>query len=128
MAARTFAIIGAGAVAAALIAMFALSVNAPVSNPQPGPVPQWAEGEPMPTPRTEVAGAALDNKIYVIGGLDQRGSAVSTVEVYDPEVDRWNASTPLPQPLHHAAAASHNGTLYVVGGYLEDNEPSDMLL
>ncbi|MGI0040246.1 MAG: Kelch repeat-containing protein, partial [Nitrososphaera sp.] len=82
----------------------------------------------MPTPRTEIAGAALDGKIYIIGGFDRLGSAVSTVEVYDPEVDRWNASEPLPWPLHHAAAASYNDTLYVVGGYLEDNEPTDKLL
>jgi N-acetylneuraminic acid mutarotase len=88
----------------------------------------WTEGRLLPTSRTEVAGAAVDGKIYIIGGFDRTGKVVPTVEVYDPGTDKWNTAAPLPHPLHHAAAASYNGTLYVVGGYLEDNTPSDKLL
>lgn len=124
MAARVYAIIAA--VIAAAIAIALVMASYEVS--EPSSPPAWSEGKPMPTPRTEVAGAALDDKVYIIGGFDRLGRATSTVEVYDPEADKWNASEPLPWPLHHAAAASYNGTLYVVGGYLEDNEPSDKLL
>ncbi|HEU4605587.1 MAG TPA: kelch repeat-containing protein [Nitrososphaera sp.] len=129
---RTIAVIAGIAAAIALAAVaFTQNVIQTGTSTLPEPISSpsaWSEGKPMPTPRTEVAGAAVGGKIYIIGGFDQRGRAVSTVEVYDPQADQWNASEPLPWPLHHAAAASYNGTLYVVGGYLADNEPTDKLL
>lgn len=137
MTARHFYIIIGLSIAAAAIAISTILImtNSDAVNPDvitrlPEPVspPAWSEGKPIPTNRTEVAGATLDGKIYIIGGIDITGSAVSTVEVYDPKADQWNASAPLPWPLHHAAAASYNGTLYVVGGYLADTEPTDKLL
>jgi N-acetylneuraminic acid mutarotase len=132
---RTFVVIAGVAAAIAIAVVASAQFNQNViqtgTNALPEPIaspPVWSEGEPMPIPRTEIAGAAVGSKIYIIGGFDQRGRAVSTVEVYDPQADQWNASAPLPWPLHHAAAASYNGTLYVVGGYLADNEPTDKLL
>jgi N-acetylneuraminic acid mutarotase len=82
----------------------------------------------MPTPRTEIAGAAIDMDVYIIGGFDGSGRAVSTVEVYDSNNDTWRAASPLPFELHHAAAASFEEKLYVVGGYFADGQPSDKLL
>jgi N-acetylneuraminic acid mutarotase len=98
----------------------------------------WITGTPMPTARSEVAGAALNNKIYIVGGFDETGRSSSTVEVYDPSTDKWITSStgttnssavePLPEPLDHAAAASYNGKLYVVaGGYLNREDLSNKL-
>ena len=69
----------------------------------------------MSTSRSEIVGAAIDGKIYIIGGFDENGSSTTTVETYDPMTDKWTISTPLPKPLDHTAAASFNGKLYVVG-------------
>ena len=89
----------------------------------------WTTGTPMPTPRSEIAGAVLDDKIYIVGGFDNSGHSTSIVEVYDPVTDKWTQATSLPQPLDHTAAvASNDGKLYVVGGgYLDRNLLSDKL-
>ena len=82
----------------------------------------------MPTARSEIVGAVLNDKIYILGGFDNDDCSTSTVEVYDPVTGNWTRSTSLPQPLDHAAAASFNGKLYVVGGgYLNRDTLSDKL-
>ena len=50
----------------------------------------WETKAPAPTKRTEVAAAALDGKIYVIGGF-ARGIALTSalVEEYNPASDSW---------------------------------------
>src|ERR1051325_6873589 len=62
----------------------------------------WTNGSPLPSPRSEVAGAALNGKIYIIGGFDRSGQSKSytstTVEVYDAIADKWTTASPLPQP------------------------------
>lgn len=77
----------------------------------------WSTGADMPTPRAEVAAAAIDRKIYVVGGFTENGQNSSTVEVYDTETDTWSSIEPMPERLDHAMAASANGKLYVMGGW-----------
>ena len=84
----------------------------------------WMTGAPAPTARTEVAVAALDGLIYVVGGFEQasswrslQSSASTKVEVYDPVTNRWSSRPDLPMGLHHAGAAVLDGALYVVGGF-----------
>jgi hypothetical protein len=36
-------------------------------------VSPWTTGAPLPTPRSEIAGAALNGKVYIIGGFDENG-------------------------------------------------------
>ncbi len=96
----------------------------------------WMTGTPAPTARTEVAVAALDGLIYVVGGFERPSSwkiwqsSVSTkVEVYDPATNRWSSKPRLPVGLHHAGAAVLDGALYVVGGFTRTDDslwdPSD---
>jgi N-acetylneuraminic acid mutarotase len=88
----------------------------------------WTNGAPLPSPRSEIAGAALNGKIYIIGGFGRSGQSTTTVEVYDPIADKWTTASPLPQPLDHTAAASFDGKLYVVGGgYLNADALSNKL-
>jgi N-acetylneuraminic acid mutarotase len=88
----------------------------------------WTAGAPMPTPRTEVTAAVLNNDIYVIGGFDESGQVTDIVEVYTSANNTWStAAAPLPEPLHHTAAASYNGKIYVVGGYTAPWSPTNNL-
>ncbi|HEY6405721.1 MAG TPA: kelch repeat-containing protein, partial [Nitrososphaeraceae archaeon] len=88
----------------------------------------WTTGAPLPTPRSEIAGAALNGKIYIIGGFDETGRSTTKVEVYDPIGNNWTTTASLPEPLDHTAAAIYNGKLYVVGGgYLNRDRLSDKL-
>ena len=87
----------------------------------------WTAAESMPTPRTEVTAAVLENEIYVIGGFDGSGQVTDIVEVYSIANNSWTKGVPLPEPLHHTAAASYNGKIYVVGGYTSPWSPSNKL-
>ena len=53
----------------------------------------WTTGFPMPTARSEIAGAALNDKIYIIGGFDDTGRSSSSVQVYDASVGEWVTTT-----------------------------------
>ncbi|MDQ4149423.1 MAG: hypothetical protein M3164_05455, partial [Actinomycetota bacterium] len=87
---------------------------------------EWRRHPSAPTPRTEVAAAALAGRIYVIGGFAEDGSTVPTVEIYDPQQDRFSRGPDLPLAVNHAMAASHGDTLYVFGGYREGlSAPTD---
>src|ERR671916_2619072 len=87
----------------------------------------WTAAASMPTPRTEVTAAVLDNDIYVIGGFDESDQVTDIVEVYSIANNSWTKAAPLPEPLHHTAAASYNGKIYVVGGYISPWSPSNKL-
>ena len=44
----------------------------------------WAVKRPMPTARLAAAGAALQGKFYVVGGVTSSGASVGKVEAYTP--------------------------------------------
>jgi N-acetylneuraminic acid mutarotase len=80
------------------------------------PVGTWTPLPPLARgPRQETGVAALDGKIYVIGGFDGAGVVVATVEVYDPVARTWTNAAPFPRVIHHANAATVGGKIYVVG-------------
>lgn len=79
------------------------------------PAPQWRSLPDAPTPRLMMAWAVLNNKIWIMGGL-QNGVALQTVESFDPRTGAWETGPSLPIPLHHAAAAAYRGEVVVLGG------------
>src|SRR3990172_663987 len=76
----------------------------------------WSLGAPLPTPRQEVAVAALGGFVYVLGGIDAERRSVATVERYDPVRNIWELLAPLPAPRPHAAAAAAGGVRSARGG------------
>ena len=83
----------------------------------------WVTGTPLAEPRTEVAAAALQGRIVVVGGFLASGGNSRRVDSYDPRSDRWSRLPDLPVSVDHAAAASWRGRLVIVGGYGADREP-----
>ena len=61
----------------------------------------WTRAASLPSSRTEVTGAEVGGRLYVIGGFGQGGNLV---EAYHPRTDRWEQRAPVPVSLHHAAA------------------------
>jgi hypothetical protein len=102
-----------GAVALALVLRRAPSVDAP---PVPG-VAAWRRLADAPLALTEVAAAPFQSRIWVAGGLDAAGDAVTAVQAYDPVTDRWSDGPELPEPIHHSALVAHEGSLWLIGGY-----------
>lgn len=83
---------------------------------------RWTNAAALPTPRTELAVAALDGKVYAAGGFTRDGSATDAVEIYDPDRDAWTAAPSLDSARHHAALVGAAGRLYVIGGYDADGK------
>lgn len=76
----------------------------------------WATKLSVPTARTNHMVAAVNNKIYVIGGYNPIGGYFNTVEEYDPATNTWATKAPMPTARSDAAAAVVNGKIYVMGG------------
>src|SRR5688572_26675704 len=79
----------------------------------------WFAMPSMPTPRQEVGVAAIEGRVYVIGGFGQDGSASSAVEIFDTRLNEWRAGPPLPVRIHHPNVAAVGANVYVAGGYSE---------
>lgn len=70
------------------------------------------------TPRAGLTSAALNGKIYVMGGFSDT-TFLNTLEVYDPKSDSW--STPITtgtfSPRRGLCSAVVRDKIYVIGGY-----------
>jgi hypothetical protein len=88
--------------------------------------PAWRRLAAAPSPRTEVAAAAVGRRIWVLGGYGPDGATLATVEVYDTATDTWARGPDLPVAVNHAMAATLDRALYVAGGN-DGNRPSTQL-
>jgi kelch-like protein 17 (actinfilin)/kelch-like protein 20 len=70
----------------------------------------------MSTARYCFAAAAVDGKLYVMGGFDGQ-NRLSSVERYDPATNAWEAVAPMSTARSCSAAAVFDGKLYVMGGH-----------
>lgn len=71
---------------------------------------------PMPTRRYGFAVASLNGKIYVVGGKNELGATLRTVEAYDPASNSWTTLAPMPTARSILALVAHQGRLYALGG------------
>jgi len=77
---------------------------------------EWEVMRPLPKALANVGAAALNGKVYVVGGMDQNERHQDAVYVYDPATDAWSAAAELPEALCGVALASAGGKLYAFGG------------
>jgi DNA-binding CsgD family transcriptional regulator/N-acetylneuraminic acid mutarotase len=80
------------------------------------PDERWHTVSALPQPLAAYALAVHDNKLYLFGGIDDRGY-VDTTFIYDPGQDRWEKGKELPTPRAYAAAAPLGDQIFVIGGY-----------
>ena len=78
--------------------------------------PAWRALAAVPSERTEVAAAAVGDRIWVLGGYGPDGATLATAEVYDTGADSWTRGPDLPVAVNHAMAATLDGVLYIAGG------------
>jgi len=81
----------------------------------------WAIKEPLPFARSDHHVIAVDDLLYIIGGIDGNDSVIDDVIIYDTVLGTYTPGPPLPDPLHRFAAAYDdiNREIYVVGGISE---------
>ncbi|MCD6595325.1 hypothetical protein J7L68_06600, partial [bacterium] len=87
----------------------------------------WATKASMPTARGLFGIAAVNGKIYAMGGSNAWGSYLATNEEYDPSTDSWTTKTSMPAARYALAAAVVNNKIYAIGGagHLATNEEYD---
>lgn len=76
----------------------------------------WTTLASMPTGRADFGIAALAGKIYVIGGINENGEPLGTVEVYNPANNDWTSKMSMLIPRSGFATAIYDGKIYVFGG------------
>lgn len=85
---------------------------------------EWGEGPALRVGRSGHAAVVVDGGVFVIGGEDERGQPLASVEVLLPGASAWVEAPPLPTPRTNAAAAVLDGQVYVMGGRTE-RKPTD---
>ncbi len=82
---------------------------------------------PMPTPRITFAIASCGNKIYLIGGYDEKNVLTFSVnEVYDPSTNTWATVASMPTNRSEMQAEVVNNKIYVIGGRTADSYSTDI--
>ncbi|MCL5268316.1 MAG: T9SS type A sorting domain-containing protein [Bacteroidetes bacterium] len=72
---------------------------------------------PLLTPRVYASAVAVDDSIYVMGGVDNRGNVLNSVEVYDPSSNTWHYTDSMLLAREGAAATAYgDSSILVFGG------------
>ena len=71
----------------------------------------------MPTRRGWPGVAALDNKIYVTGGMDADYEPTFRVDCYDPDTNTWGQVANMNIDRRGHSLISLHGRLYAIGGF-----------
>lgn len=74
----------------------------------------WTALAWAPNPHVMGAGAVINGKFYVAGGLLSSGPS-NKLDVYDPATNRWTTRAPMPTPRYGAAGAALQNKLFVIG-------------
>ena len=82
---------------------------------------QWNIVTIMPTQRLGPGVAALDNKIYVTGGMDADYEPTFRVDCYDPDTNTWSRLPNMNIARVGHSLVSLHGRLYAIGGYGVDS-------
>lgn len=85
----------------------------------------WSLIADMPIERSSMGTAALNNKIYVMGGVGGENGiydAMPTCAVYNPATNTWNTTiADMPHSRYGTSAVELNGKIYVIGGQGSDD-------
>lgn len=89
---------------------------------------QFRQVTTMLTPRYGAAAAVFDQRIWVAGGIDEKGQLSGAVEVFDPATNLWERKPPLKTPRAFAATGVVEGRIFVAGGLLGRGEEDSLPL
>ena len=85
----------------------------------------WEQVAELPIWRRGMAAAAVNGKIYLMGGFDHHENlgggapALSTVDIYDTRTNSWQKAASIPTARISAEAVAFSSDIYVFGGRKE---------
>lgn len=135
---RIFLLAALGVVVVALLLTWPLPTPAerPAENPMvdspralalagPPDLPsRWQEEVPISIARGRLAVAAVEGRIYAIGGETPAG-VTGVVEAYDPLQRTWSLRATKPVPVANVGGAALGGKIYVPGGFISSGQVTD---
>ena len=68
------------------------------------------------TPRVHATAVALGDSIYVMGGVDDHGNVLRSVEVYDTTTKTWRYASSMSYSREGAASVVYGDSIFVFGG------------
>jgi N-acetylneuraminic acid mutarotase len=81
---------------------------------------RWEPIASLPSPRAGHGTAAVDGRLYVVGGRTDPRRPLASVLAYDSTMRRWSRRAELPRAADHLGVASLDGRIYAAGGRRED--------
>lgn len=75
----------------------------------------WRAGPKLDRPRAELVALTIDERLYVIGGADEKGTFRSTISI-GPGEQTWRAEPDAPRSIRQAAGCVHDGRIYLLRG------------
>lgn len=77
----------------------------------------WDTLANMNQARALFSASIVDNKIYAIGGIDQKaGTLFDAVEAYDPVLDQWTLMNPAPTKISLHSSIAFNDRIWLMSG------------
>ena len=102
-----------------MLALTGLAAARAEDSPAPSPKTDtraWLTLAPLPQPATDLTGAVVNGRLFVLGGRD--GARPSgAMFMFDAATGQWSARKAMPVPVHHAAIVSYGDRIYVFGGF-----------
>jgi N-acetylneuraminic acid mutarotase len=81
----------------------------------------WTTKAPLPAGLHHAGAAALDGRLYVVGGYSKSVFSVwhpvASLYIYNPVTDTWIEGAPMPTPRGALAVVESGGKLFAIGGY-----------
>lgn len=90
-------------------------VNVNVSEMYDTGADNWTALEPLPSKRSGIAAAPVNNSFFVFGGEDL-SRTYDNNEKYDTDNSKWTSEEPMPTARHGLAAVSLDDRIFVIGG------------
>ena len=92
----------------------------------------WTSAAPLAAARNAAGAAAIDGRLFVVGGRspgirasDQQ--SLASLEIYTPTADQWLAAAPMPTARGSLAVVALAGRLYALGGESTPGTVSDAM-
>ena len=80
------------------------------------PNAEWTPCADMSDTRSFLTAVSVKSFLYAVGGCNQAGDRLNTMERYDVAMDAWTACAHMRHPLTEHAAVVLNDLIYVLGG------------
>ncbi|MEM2108186.1 MAG: kelch repeat-containing protein [Candidatus Bathyarchaeia archaeon] len=81
---------------------------------------EWSIKTSMPTPRGGLGVAAVNEKIYAIGGI-RNNTQLAITEEYNPATNTWTTKKSMPTARSGFAVAVYKNKIYCIGGTVGDS-------